>query len=794
MLDIQKLSAWSSEDQEWLVDLLGLVGLLKKCIIDKQYRISDSWVNAISLNQVGNEHVERLRAKRHKPNESKMVVFLRIWSGDSLFVSRETDPDALRKLLSEEILNGKIRYPYVFGRLASDLIFEKFPGMNSLTAAQTKILLDELPLGVFQEGRTVVGPMGAFRSRSFRAIPPPFHEVYGYLCSEAHCLVLHPVDISTGESSVSKAQNRLDEILDRSTQGDIESMRNLNRIVQKIMGLTSERFSTDLINVISDDLTIEEMRCVVERLFSEICRDPVERTRIGKQMNVIFSNPSDLIESFSVQQLEQAILYFTDEEICRAIDRNVRAGNISVSAYGKRKSVVSRFPEGSYDLSAEIGSYGVRFVDGTVSGFSSNLSKLIRDIYFGSGSVLSAEDLAFALDLSPGKDLKSELASYLVKETPDEIIDRLILSNRQASDFAGEDYGVSDYLSEGRSVFGAALKWKLGAPIVPGNLIIESLKSQCNALIELVKSGADESELRGTSSNVFVAFEEILQRSLSYCAWAFTVDHYLEIPRFSYDLDIGSNSLSWVEQMSPTADPRLRLTPGGKNMLSQLSAGFARLAKGLVSVESRSGEYVRPKKDFPLPCIYGTSVFSFPSRCAFLNLREISREMILKDLKSMSRRCQAGSLGDTRNDVMHGNTDFPSSERLIDAANEIGIIIKELEDTGLFPLVYDLKARSIDRFGRETIEYERQGKIITLNYPSVELAPGLPYRSTRLLMFPKYEVGESGPLRFKLITGSPRSGYWKDWPPRWPERADIPLGNSTRLNYPNSSEQKDEAI
>lgn len=266
------------QSQAALIESLAIARLLDFCIIEKNYRISDQWTQPIQFTNLGQQIIDELRQRyqRVKPNEAKMAVFLSFACPEGLLVDLSTDVDALRQQLSREILSRRIRFPYIFGRELHDVAAELYPARTRLDNAQTIKVLDKLPPGVFQYGRTVVGPYGCTYSDVPRLMPAS-NRVPGYLCSDPACNVVHILRLDTGDTAIIKARELLQDIITKkhSEVPDEYGRLILDTVIKDT--LPANKFSSvNLFDVLSDGLNEDELGAVVgnilRRGFKEIGR------------------------------------------------------------------------------------------------------------------------------------------------------------------------------------------------------------------------------------------------------------------------------------------------------------------------------------------------------------------------------------------------------------------------------------------------------------------------------------------------------------------------------------------
>jgi hypothetical protein len=279
----------------------------------------------------------------------------------------------------------------------------------------------------------------------------------------------------------------------------------------------------------------------------------------------------------------------------------------------------------------------------------------------------------------------------------------------------------------------------------------------------------DDDALRAHSANLFAAIEQALRRSLNYCTWAFTADHYLSKDGFEYDPLMDASVLKFIEEHAPVDEAELQLRADGINTLVPLSAGFARLAKCLRKLDP--SRYQRPRYQVPAECEALSQPFAFESTIPFFNLAELARSSILTSLQTVSRLLQDETVGEVRNAPTHGRP-FPSSQQIRYALERIDLLVRELESSGLCPQLYNLQSVSRDGLGRRSLIYEKDGTQVTLVTPQWAVAPRIPFLRNQLVIMTSAKTLSSGPLRFRLKAGSGDDEYWEDWPKRWQTKVD----------------------
>ena len=722
----------------------------------------------MKLTSLGNKIVDDFLAehKRVKPNDAKMAVFLQFGVADGLLVDTSTDIDALRQQISVELRSSHIRFPYILGRELHDAAAEMFPAITQLDNSQTIRLLNKLPIGVFQDGRTVVGPYGCTYSDAPREVSAGY-SVPGYLCSDEACSAVHTIYLSTGDSSIMKARNLLSRYLEKHySQADDENMR-LIREAFEVDSFSLYPFpTTNLVDLLSDGLSEDELRVVIDHLLRRTFKREGRRRDIAVRLGAAIANPSEFVNGIRRPELLQIALLHADSDIIFAIDEAVQSGNIKLQEFEIRTGKISRWADGP---SAQIGALGFRFASTPPSRFAAEqVLRLLHGIYYDS-DIWDAGDLAYAIE-APNNLSDGELLDRAVRQyTPSDLLTRLILPNRRAASTAAQGLGIFDHENLSREQLLENMRWKMGEPATATFTELMRVKEHWKYLDEANRGRQGTDTLRSHASNLFAAVEDTLSRALIFCTWMLSEDHYLSPEAFIYDPLVSAKIVQFIEAHAPSDEMELRLRSDGKNTLTALGAGFARLAKALRNLNPEDNR--RSDDDLPVICAASSRPFAYPFKMFFFNLEQSAKADVLTKLQATSRLMQNDDVIDLRNSTAHGNRPFPESEQIEKALSNISALVANLETSGLYPRLYEFIQLSRDGLGREELIYDGGGEQISFFRPGWAIAPKLPMGQTRLIIVPIARIDSCGALRFRL---QPRPGgdpYWEGWPKRWPAQA-----------------------
>src|ERR1700730_6590036 len=112
------------EFRRLLFRLLNIVILLRRTIIEKNYRVPPALHESIVLTEYGQSTYDQLR-KRHVPYpEARMICLLETFGSDLMVDVRETDQDAIIAAIHKQILDRSLIYPFIYGRYLYDQYFD----------------------------------------------------------------------------------------------------------------------------------------------------------------------------------------------------------------------------------------------------------------------------------------------------------------------------------------------------------------------------------------------------------------------------------------------------------------------------------------------------------------------------------------------------------------------------------------------------------------------------------------------------------------------------------------------
>jgi len=763
-------------DKDFQLELLRLAqlnALLAECIIDDTYRVPQDLYQPIELTSYGLELYKQLRRKNVGHAESTVLCFLEFAHTDLIVDVEKTDRDKIIQAIHDQILDGRMLFPFRYGRILYDKFAELFSDSikSYLSLAETYQLLRGTPQGVFQTLELVTGPYGILRSKSDRFFGPSL-EVPLRHCSDFTCNRVHLVSLSTGaKADINEHRKTVQDVLRRESEHGSEWGPFITNIAAPIAPRFKDIAFDCLIPLIGDAIADEELRILTAWLIDH--SDDYVRQAAAKLG--LRGNAESITRGLDRAQLMQLLLTADDASIMAAIDTLVQRGIIVVPPGETRTPVVnSNVVFGRYGLQAELGAYGVR-----VQASSSNIAplrarRLVEQMYL-LDEVDPREELEWQLRAEPGESLEAKLEHYLQTKPPREALKSLVLTRRSNVVVAVQQLMLVDGSDESDDVLLNTIQWKLGFGLIDQNEKHAKFWKLHERMLQQTRQspiGRSEVELedvRGTAANYFAELESALDDSLAYVTWALTNDHYVSTKPFIYraesDRRVSFTTLSDVgKKRRPTV-----LNYGERNTLFPLMRGFELLAEILSTYEGEGDQLERSKDQ--LPSWVGAQTlqrFPFIHIVPFLDLVPDCRNSIIEALKEISANLVSSDITESRNEWLHGRRTVANLERLRLGLEKVGQAIHLIEESGFARQRYHWVRNNTDGDGRRTsLLANSGGREIALFRPTPFAWLRLPSLSDSWYVMHSARFAEpSEVLRFGVEIDSAYAQMWAGYPRR----------------------------
>ncbi|MBD8219621.1 hypothetical protein IFU40_13360 [Microbacterium sp. CFBP 13617] len=762
-------------DPSWrrrFCDVVDLTDLLSDCIIPDSYSAPESFVSAIVLSDAGRELKSKLIRQEEVPAREAHLMCALTLGHDRLFVDiGKTDPEEVAAAISDQITDGKIRFPFLFANHLYDFFADRYEDeKDRLTNEETIELLDAIPRGVFQYGRFVVGPSGV-RVGNHRRTLRSMSRVPAFHCDDPVCRELHSVVLSTGHSaSINSERGKLERILRavKSKPADWSGLASeIDKTAESYFG---NSWTAPMVTLIGDCLGDQELAVLRDHLDKEV---PLPQLTSR--------------EAF----LEDLLVHFNDVSLSRAIDFLVRREKLTVPSGEVRRPVsTAHLRSGAFKLQPQLGVNGVRFVSGDPGLPILRERDLFRRIYLAAGESERLE-LDWQLREIDGVSLEVRLDEYLRTKPPTEALTRLVLSGRASAIAASELVGAGEFDDDSDQQIISRLLWKLGFDDRDPEDLHAAYWRQHERVAAAVQSwlgtGADDAaDFKGKAAEYFSALEGVLEDSLAFASWVFLSDHVTSSRPFTYtpDLDrpIGLELLDRYTRSEGALDPGERIRFNGKLTMHPLIRGFAVLGKVLALLRDRREDFARPDSEIPeYARVTALQRFPFKSTLPYLDISEHSQQRVMAALEHVTATLQDHEVGRIRNDHVHFRRTSPEIAEMAETLEAVAQAVRSIENLGLGLNVFAPAEQVTDRWGRRTVRFIGPRSLEhAINRPSSLQWAGLPsLRRNQFLVRVAAFDDANEVLRFEHGHVSDFSAMWTDYPK--------PRRSVSRLAEPSSS-------
>lgn len=762
-------SAWRHKFAEFS-DLMELLG---DCIISDSYVVPDEVNAAIKLTETGQAVLDRLTRKdKVNAKDARLMCALALGHVDLFVDIDSTDVDRLMTVLHEELLERQIQFPFVWGRELYDLYASTYEQEKDvLTNEETLKLLQNLPPGVAQYGPFTIGPYGLRRSPSNRGIHGR-RRVAAYHCAIPSCHTVHPVMLQTGQgAAINRDRGKLEDYL----QQDTNDSSDWWAFADSLSGSADARYGDQQVGVllplIGDALSDTELQNLVVDILN--AKGGHLRTAIAEFTSV--KDAKVFATERTRAELLQLCLIANERTVSTALDKLVRNGSIVVPRGDVRRPLINhQIRSGAFNLRAELGTHGARFVSDDPGLAILRERRLLNKLYLREeeGDV---QELEWQLRGIEVEDLDEKLENYFRSKTPQESLERLVLARKTNVVTACHEVGIEDEdeLTDEKLI--EAILWKLGFPIDVDEDPHASFWSRHQRLSALAQSstmGSSERFLE-VAGPYFSSLEGILLDSLAYTTWALLADHTRSDRPFSYDDATDRESgLALLQSMVDGEGGDNTFTPDFSSErveLRNLIESFRRLAKHLETCRSNPELYRRSRSEFPdYDGKTDLKRFVLRSTLPFLDLSRPSQDRITAGLYSIAEVMTAADVFSVRNDYAHYRRNAPDIAKVERAMEAIGGSVTRLEHLGFCRIVFVPAAVKSDRWGHARHEF-----VGPRSYEHVFFRPttldwmGLPELDESQYLMRAASFGDPNEvLRFTRRYNSDFSSLWSDFPKR----------------------------
>ncbi|WP_277586811.1 hypothetical protein [Psychrobacillus antarcticus] len=756
--------------QTKLCELLILRHFFKNSFISSDYSAPSEFGESIILSSTGKMIASTLSlqsSESYTESESKLSILDIFYSDDILVDIDKTDLLRFKNTFSNEIIKGNIRFPWIYERMLYDRFFDNFNiRPKELDNINTNLLLNDTPIGVFQLGRNIIGPLGILESEESRWLPvnssaPLWH------CNNLSCNSLHFVEL-TSEYDKTRLGRLVKSISEKSLPKYFEkTLRNY--------ASDDVRIDYDLSNlpfVLINSFSKEELKELLLELINNNSYFWSKRPQNSAVSKKFSGSAEHISKNVTLNECFQLILLFKNIDIISALEDLINKNQIIIPHTEIRSSYFGYNIAGSLNLKCEVSNLGFRFISKNRGLSSLRLKHLIMSIY------KDEEEIDWKLRLIEGKDFNDKFDNLLMNENPKQIVRDFLLDNPRHIKFTFDYlliknfYIPNDTLQEEKLI--NKILWKLGFNI---NSFPEYLLKYWNRLEHLEKVSSsmhsynemDKENIRSSAVNLFVSVEEILDVSLSFITWVLLSDHYGET-KFEFNLE--NARLFMSKELSGkkiTDSGPIIFDKDGKNTLYPLIQGFTILAEYCNELVSTRDIYKRNNTDIP-SYVNKTDLFKFPFNHTKMVL-DLSGEVyqnVYRLLKNVTLLFEQNNVASVRNRIEHKREDFPDSIEINKACNALKEIGEILEYNGICPVVYQFNGTFEDTFRRGFNSYiNHKSEQINISPSSQYSLAKLPNLGDTLVIISAIRLEFSNQyLRYRYSETSEFTKMYKGYPRR----------------------------
>ncbi|MBI1791328.1 MAG: hypothetical protein HYR60_27690 [Acidobacteria bacterium] len=755
------------------LELLYSIALIwREAVYPPNYAASDEWKTLTVPSTYGEALLNDIRPSLSDLPEAdvQLAYFGTFYHHELLFDFEKTDSTQIRQIFERELLQGRLRLPFCFGRLLYDRFNDCYSDTRTdhLMSPEVEKLLQGTPLGVYQLGTLVSGPLGVLDSLETRWIPPR-KTLPLWHCSDTGCNALHGVRLLPPSIALVEAFSRIDRSLSERLGPPSEWRKALMWLHRRS---SPARSYIDLPVLIADCIIGSQRTTLLEAaLLSE--NGALLRKALGMppRRKTAGDGPADQLASrLNAEEQLQLLLILPDQSIVELIDNAVYSKRIRIPI-GETRHAGSSPPMRPQDSESDLSALGLRSVK-----FEPlvNLISLIRRTYQCSG-LLNELEWRVRGDVAPST--YEALVSFVRTRGPAETARELILSTAQITNAACQDLHFPvGYVNAADNAAVNFLLWKLGFNPMQFDDSLPRFKARLSEFNEtiLVSSPVATEDarerLRAAGVNVFVSVEDFLDRLISYNVWLLSSDHFLA-SNFRYSSSQARQSVSRTLGTLHVNGSKLLWNANGENPLGTLLRYLRAVTDWIYGLtDSKRDDLLRPEEDLPHFASWEHLPFPFRHTAFWADTDPVELRRYMDVFGRITKLIEESEPAGVRNGLDHFREAdrFPSTDKLLACVARLREALELSDVHRYFPRLFWLFGRKGNRFG--SIEYEFRDAAGRSSFTfGPELVSGLPrnmYRGAYLLAPASLLGSPNSALIFEFRETSEYSLYWENYPRR----------------------------
>ena len=747
-------------------ELFCLARFWEHCIFSGSYSAAKELTDQITFRDAGMKLIkECCDTEGVLENDAKLALFGKFFWHEVLVDVDRTDIEALRRALSTDLFNDKVRLPYSWGRLLHDRFNDdgEYCGLDRIPHSKGWQLLNGTPIGVFQHGHYVTGPLGVIKTDNHRWIP--VFPVVSRHTIDGTQKVQRGIPFGTATIGVVKAYVWMLHRLER-TYGPPSDWDDLLRWHGSSHRSAKRVDYNDITLVIADCVLGQDLTDLVLAVLKSPSNPALRKGLKGTPKSGLANlSPNELALSLTGVEQLQLLHCVSDSTLVSQIEALVLSQKIQIPSsevrYSHRKP-----PSKATSFASEVSSLGIR--PAHPKPFAALWSAILQ-AYLATDST----ELQWRLGSDASRGLQVTLTEYVRKSGPQQSVRELILTSQPVTEKICQtlcipitEIGLRDEATISR------ILWKFGFEIPRHDDLLDRFKKRLASFesllldVDWARGEVTRERIRSEGVNLFVSVEEFLDRLVSYNVWLLASDHW-ETTRFNYRLSAARSKVAEVLGATvESSEGKVSWKVNGENPLGTQLIYLSQLERWLECLGERDVHLIRDaenklRDDFGRPFPFRHSVLWADSDAAEL-------ERYREYLRRVTKAIFSGDIAGVRNGLDHQRdpSRFPTEDQLEICTNKLKQSVSLAEQGRLYPITFWFEEEKEKVFGSSEFVFKAgNGTLFSLYRPSMVSSLPNVTRIRPIIIAPFNFLGVAdGILHFNQMGESNYSEYWAGYP------------------------------
>jgi hypothetical protein len=751
-----------------IADLFALAKFWERAVFNASYTASPSLLDHLAPSPLGAECIAACANATGVPKPDVMLAMFGLFSWlDPLFDPAGTNADELAALLTADLLDDRVRMPFRWGRELSDRIQDRplLARHNRIPHHEAWDLIDGMPIGVFQHGVYVTGPLGVIRSLERRWYPSASAFAFHYMFQgnrNSRWLSFEPAAIGVVVAYAWIERFMQDRFGSASEWESALSFFSMDRDAYP------QKSYLDAGLVVADCLSPSEKSAVLaEALKSDLGSHLRPLLQNHPQLRTMKKlSPDDLANKLPAEVAIHLMHSLTTPQIISVVEKCIANDSVTIPSTEVRTTKHSP-PAPWPTVATEMGALGLR------PGFSDPAARLLRVVTVAYSVNDTLADLRWHLGAAEDEQIPAAMLERLRTAGPAEVVRTLVLTSPSIARQVCRAVGLSlDDVQAKDTTAVERVLWKCGFELRNAVQFGDTLRKKAVSLEELVDrvdfSGEKaRMDIREKGNPLFVQVENFLDQLISLNVWCATQDHWC-VSRFQFQLKQARRRVS--EFLEPKYGKPPKAPPWDPERSSTLGTQLFYLdcLKRFVE-ECRSADRTAVRRpaavDFLDP---SDRPFAFRHLLFWADVDPKSLALYSEVLGEFCTLLRQGEVAGVRNGLDHWREadEFPTREQIVTCCKRISTAVRLAEDRHLFPVLYwlDTKTqcvtRGFDEYGVRSSDRTRS----VIRPSTLGGLPDVPWQAP--LVFSPLQINDAADtaIFFKVVPASDYAEYWAGFP------------------------------